>query len=80
MIVKDHSAQDENAHIAGQALRRATSISDMPAGVFSFVFGSGGLIGQKLARFLAITAIAFSESQSAGAALMVGATAGCLRS
>lgn len=80
MIAKDHPAHDENAHIDGQALRRATFISDMPAGVFSLVFGAGGLIGQKFSRYLAITATAFSESQSAGAALMVGATAGCLHS
>ena len=75
VIVKAHNSHAGTAELAGRAIADAVAECGLPAGVFSIVFGSGGEIGQMLAKEPAIKAIAFTGSQAAGTALMAAAAA-----
>lgn len=73
VIVKAHNSHAGTAELVGRVVADAVIECGLPAGVFSIVFGSGGEIGQVLAKDPAIQAIAFTGSRSAGTALMATA-------
>lgn len=70
VVVKAHSSHAGTAELAGRAIASAVASNDLPAGVFSMVFGPGPVVGTFLAAHPDIKAIAFTGSQAAGLDLM----------
>ena len=75
VVVKAHSSHAGTAELAGRAIAAAVAECDLPAGIFSMLFGPGASVGQALAAHPAIKAVAFTGSQGAGVALMRTAAA-----
>jgi NADP-dependent aldehyde dehydrogenase len=75
VIVKGHNAHAGTAELAGQAVTLAVQQCELPAGVFSILFGSGTEIGQALVAHPGVKAVAFTGSQAGGTALMRTAAA-----
>jgi len=76
VIVKAHSSHLGTNALVAAAIDTAAKKTGMPDGVFSFLIGEGGKLGQVLAKHPAIKAIGFTGSFNAGMALYRTATAG----
>ena len=70
VVVKAHNAHPGTAELVGQAVAAAVASSNLPAGVFSIIFGGGTSIGQALVKDPRIRAVGFTGSRSGGLALM----------
>ncbi|MFP8968428.1 aldehyde dehydrogenase (NADP(+)) [Pokkaliibacter sp. CJK22405] len=70
VIVKAHSAHPGTAELVGKAMQRAVERCELPAGVFSLLYGSGRIVGAELVQNPAIQAVGFTGSRSGGEALM----------
>lgn len=75
VVVKAHNAHPGTAELVGQAVTRAVSESNLPAGVFSLIFGAGRTVGQALVADPRIKAVGFTGSRSGGISLMKTAAA-----
>jgi NADP-dependent aldehyde dehydrogenase len=74
VIVKAHSSHLGTNELMAGAIIKAAQDTGMPDGVFSFLIGEGGKLGQALAKHPAIKAIGFTGSFRAGMALYKTAT------
>lgn len=75
VVVKAHSAHPGTSELVGRAVVEAVKLSNLPAGVFALLTGSGHGIGDALVRHPAIQAVGFTGSRSGGTALMAAAAA-----
>ncbi len=75
VVVKAHSAHPGTSELVGRAVVEALKLSNLPAGVFALLTGSGHGIGDTLVRHPAIQAVGFTGSRSGGIALMAAAAA-----
>jgi NADP-dependent aldehyde dehydrogenase len=75
VIAKAHSSHPGVAAIAAAAIVRAALRCEMPAGVFSLLYGSGMDVGMQLVKHPAIKAVGFTGSFKGGKALMDAAAA-----
>ncbi len=75
VIAKAHSSHPGVAAIAAAAIVRAALRCEMPAGVFSLLYGSGMEVGMQLVKHPAIKAVGFTGSFKGGKALMDAAAA-----
>ncbi|MEB3899270.1 aldehyde dehydrogenase (NADP(+)) [Pseudomonas putida] len=67
VVVKAHSGHMGTAQQVADAIERAARRTQMPAGVFNMIFGSG--VGERLVRHPAIQAVGFTGSLKGGRAL-----------
>lgn len=67
VVFKAHSGHMATAEMVADAILRAAQKSDMPAGVFNMIFGSG--VGETLVRHPGIRAVGFTGSLKGGRAL-----------
>lgn len=70
VIVKAHNAHPGTSELVGRAVQRAAVDCNLPAGVFSMLFGVGNEIGSALVSHPRIKAVGFTGSRSGGTALM----------
>lgn len=70
VIVKAHSAHPGTSELVGRAVQKAVAICELPAGVFSLLYGAGNDLGQALITDPRIQAVGFTGSRSGGTALM----------
>ncbi|BES69030.1 aldehyde dehydrogenase (NADP(+)) [Marinobacter nanhaiticus D15-8W] len=75
VVVKAHPAHPGTSELVGQAIQAAVRACDMPAGVFSLLFGAGIDLGQALVKDPRIKAVGFTGSRRGGTALMATAQA-----
>ncbi|MES3020274.1 MAG: aldehyde dehydrogenase (NADP(+)) [Pseudomonadota bacterium] len=75
VILKAHSAHPGTSALVGAAIARAAAACELPAGVFSLLFGGGSDIGTALVAHPAIKAVGFTGSRQGGQALMAVAAA-----
>ena len=75
VVVKAHRAHPGTAELVGLAVSAAVRECDLPAGVFSLLFGKGEEIGMQLVRHPLIKAGGFTGSRAGGQALMNAAAA-----
>lgn len=73
VIFKAHPGHPGTAEAAAQAVRQALDDSDLPAGVFSLVQGTGHAVGHRLVTHPAVEAGAFTGSLAGGMALFTAA-------
>ena len=73
VIVKGHDAHPGTSELVGRAITDAVAASDLPAGVFSLLFGSGPELGIALVTDPRIKAVGFTGSRSGGTALVAAA-------
>lgn len=69
VIVKAHSAHPGTSELVGRAVQKALADHDLPAGVFSLLFGNR-TIGQGLVADPRIAAVGFTGSRAGGLALV----------
>lgn len=69
VVVKGHNAHPGTAELVGRAISQAVTECELPAGVFSLVFGEGNEIGQSLVSDPHIRAVGFTGSRAGGLAL-----------
>lgn len=74
VIVKAHSSHLGTNELVAAAVIKAAKETGMPDGVFSFLIGEGGRLGQALAKNPSVKAIGFTGSYKAGMALYKTAT------
>lgn len=70
VIVKAHSSHPGTAELVGRAVREAATVTGMPDGVFSVMFGSGRTVGSALVSHPRVKAVGFTGSTAGGTALM----------
>jgi len=70
VIVKAHHAHPGTAELVGLAVSRAARECDLPAGVFSLLFGPGREVGRQLITHPLIKAGGFTGSRLGGQALI----------
>jgi len=70
VIVKAHHAHPGTAEVVGLALRDAVRSCDLPAGVFSLIYGPGSEVGAQMVKHPLIKAGGFTGSRAGGLALM----------
>ncbi len=75
VIAKAHSSHPGVAALAAAAIVRAAKRCEMPAGVFSLLYGSGSEVGMQLVKHPQIKAVGFTGSFKGGKALMDAAAA-----
>lgn len=75
VIVKAHGAHPGTGEMVAEAINRAAQKCQMPAGVFSYLHGSGEEIGIALVRHPMTRAVGFTGSRTAGRALFDAAVA-----
>ncbi|MFC5929400.1 aldehyde dehydrogenase (NADP(+)) [Cryobacterium melibiosiphilum] len=75
VIVKAHSAHPGTSELIGRAISDAVATHDLPAGVFSLLFGGGASVGAALVSHPRIKAVGFTGSRSGGLALVAAAAA-----
>ncbi len=75
VIVKAHSAHPGTSELVGRAVQAAVAQCNLPAGVFSLLYGSGAEVGQALVSDPRIKAVGFTGSRRGGMALMATAQA-----
>ena len=73
VIVKAHHSHPGTAEIVGHAVMAAVDACQMPAGVFSLVYGAGREVGAALAKHPAVKAVGFTGSRAGGIDLMTQA-------
>jgi NADP-dependent aldehyde dehydrogenase len=66
VIVKAHSAHPGTSELVGRAVIAAAEAEDMPAGVFSVLFGEGSKVGAALVAHPLVKAVGFTGSLGAG--------------
>ncbi|GLQ72128.1 aldehyde dehydrogenase (NADP(+)) [Vibrio penaeicida] len=69
VIVKAHSSHPYLSYFAASAITEAVKKTDMPAGVFSMVYGSGNTVGSQLVTHPAVKGVGFTGSKQGGLAL-----------
>ena len=67
VVFKAHSGHMATADLVAQAIERAATRTDMPAGVFNMIYGAG--VGATLVKHPAIQAVGFTGSLAGGRAL-----------
>jgi len=75
VIVKAHHAHPGTAELVGMAVSDAVRSCDLPAGVFSLIYGPGSEVGVQLVKHPLIKAGGFTGSRAGGQALMKVAAA-----
>lgn len=75
VVFKAHNAHPLTSHLVGQVITETVTAHQLPAGVFSLVYGRGADIGQALIRHPGIKAAGFTGSRGGGTALMAAAAA-----
>lgn len=75
VVFKAHNAHPGTGQLVGQALLEAVAEHDLPAGVFSLIYGPGAEIGQALVKDRRIKAIGFTGSRGGGLAILATANA-----
>ncbi|MGW6744493.1 aldehyde dehydrogenase (NADP(+)) [Streptomyces sp. NPDC055025] len=75
VVVKAHSADLGTSELVGSAVAAAVRESELPAGVFSLLFGSAVEIGRALVADPRIRAVGFTGSRAGGTALLRTAAA-----
>ena len=75
VIVKAHHAHPGTAELVGMAVSDAVRSCDLPAGVFSLLYGPGSEVGVQLVKHPLIKAGGFTGSRAGGQALMKVAAA-----
>lgn len=75
VVLKAHSAHPGTSELVARAVVKAVRESDLPAGVFALLTGTGNGIGQGLVAHPSIKAVGFTGSRSGGQALMAVAAA-----
>lgn len=75
VIFKAHLAHPGTGLLVARAITAAVSEHNLPAGVFSLVFGRGSTVGQSLVKHPAIKAVGFTGSRSGGTSIMATAAA-----
>lgn len=75
VVFKAHNAHPATSLLVGRAVSAAVTEHDLPAGVFSLVFGRGAEVGQKLVADPRVAAVGFTGSRGGGTALMATAAA-----
>ena len=73
VIVKAHHSHPGTAEIVGQSVMTAVDSCQMPAGVFSLVYGGGREVGASLVKHPAVKAVGFTGSRAGGIDLMTQA-------
>src|SRR5882724_5984475 len=76
VIVKAHPAHPGTAELVGLEISDAVRHCELPAGLFSLLFGAGSKVGPQLMDQQAIRAGGFTGSRAGGQALMKMAAAG----
>lgn len=66
VIVKAHSAHPGTSELVGRAVAAAVESEDLPAGVFSLLFGAGRDVGTALVQHPLVRAVGFTGSLAAG--------------
>ncbi len=69
VIVKAHPAHPGTSALVASAIMKAVVTCDLPAGIFSMLYGPGNAIGEALVKHPALKAVAFTGSSSGGKAL-----------
>ncbi|QXH34603.1 aldehyde dehydrogenase (NADP(+)) [Pseudomonas muyukensis] len=75
VVVKAHGAHPGTSELVGQAVARAVQLCELPAGVFSLLYGAGREVGIGLVTDPRIKAVGFTGSRSGGLALCQAAQA-----
>jgi NADP-dependent aldehyde dehydrogenase len=75
VVVKAHSAHPGTSELVAGAIAEAVAEHDLPAGVFSMLYGEGREVGTALVAHPAIAAVGFTGSRSGGTALVAVANA-----
>ncbi|MBG6084296.1 aldehyde dehydrogenase (NADP(+)) [Zhihengliuella flava] len=75
VVFKAHNAHPGTSELVGRAVTDAVKEFNLPAGVFSLIYGPGSTIGQALVSDPAIKAVGFTGSRGGGTALMATAAA-----
>ncbi|WCN11561.1 aldehyde dehydrogenase family protein [Marinomonas mediterranea] len=70
VIVKAHSAHPGTSELVGKAITSALKKMELPAGIFSLLYGSGRDVGATLVAHPHIKAVGFTGSRAGGTALM----------
>ncbi|PSL05206.1 NADP-dependent aldehyde dehydrogenase [Haloactinopolyspora alba] len=73
VVVKAHEAHPGTSELVARAIQAAVRDSELPAGTFSLLFGSGPGLGTALVTDPRIKAVGFTGSRSAGLALTAAA-------
>ncbi|GGJ29705.1 aldehyde dehydrogenase (NADP(+)) [Deinococcus roseus] len=69
VIVKAHNAHPRTGFLAAQAIQKAIETCQLPAGVFSLIFGADNQIGETMVQHPAVKAVGFTGSRAGGLAL-----------
>jgi len=69
VIVKAHHAHPGTSELVARAIAKAVEAAEMPAGVFSMLFGAGREVGVGLVKHPLTKAVGFTGSLSGGRAL-----------
>ncbi|WP_150462701.1 aldehyde dehydrogenase (NADP(+)) [Nesterenkonia ebinurensis] len=75
VIFKAHLAHPGTGLLVAQAIAKAVADHNLPAGVFSLVYGRGTTVGQSLVKHPAIKAVGFTGSRFGGTSIMATAAA-----
>lgn len=75
VVFKAHNAHPGTAQLVGKALSEAVAEHNLPAGVFSLIYGPGAKVGQALVKDKRIKAVGFTGSRSGGLAIFETANA-----
>ena len=70
VLVKGHSSHPGTSELIAQAIAKAVKSSDLPAGVFSLLMGSGREVGAALVVAPEVRAVGFTGSFAGGMALV----------
>ncbi|MFT4044995.1 MAG: aldehyde dehydrogenase (NADP(+)) [Gordonia sp. (in: high G+C Gram-positive bacteria)] len=70
VVVKAHDAHPGTSELVGRAIATAAALCDIPAGVFSLLYGDGPELGTALVTDPRIKAVGFTGSRSGGTALL----------
>ncbi|QVQ51876.1 aldehyde dehydrogenase (NADP(+)) [Spiractinospora alimapuensis] len=75
VVVKAHNAHPATSLLVAHAVSTAVAEHDLPAGVFSLIYGRGADVGQTLVADPRVAAVGFTGSRGGGTALMATAAA-----
>lgn len=75
VVFKAHNAHPGTGQLVAAALTEAVAEHNLPAGVFSLVYGPGAQVGQALVKDHRIKAVGFTGSRSGGLAIFETANA-----
>jgi NADP-dependent aldehyde dehydrogenase len=75
VVVKAHRAHPGTSELVATAIQKSVEATEMPAGVFSMIYGTSHDVGLRLVRHPAARAVGFTGSFQAGRALFDAAAA-----